>query len=417
MSSSSLIATILGIPDIPSIVEVNVRVAPGTNQRLIFKMPLNVKAPVVAVEPDLEGKHLNNKVYQWLKLNFPDGRIGWVRDDLVTIEGDGTRFGYGVISQPLLAFSLTRDLTAPSTPAPQPPPVPTPPTPPTPPTNTPPSPPDSGTGGNAYVTARVQGGVNVRSAPSIRANPPLGRLKFGDRLKILGVSPDREFPNNLRWINVEYQTRSGWIREDVVRLDGNYQRFELGSPDAYPPPMFNCQWQRDFNTDSTYYDVVHHGWDFSARVGEPVLAGPKVGTVIRTFRCTRCTPSAPSTVDQGLGIGNPAVLSDPAWGYGYGNYVIVRYLNEHLPESTRAALAKRSLPGAHIYAMYAHLSSIDCAQGQTLIGGIRLGACGNTGNSSGSHLHLELRASFSPDEANWSGMFRNLLTPAVLFLR
>jgi hypothetical protein len=422
MSSSSLIATVIGIPDIPSIVEVNVRIAPGTNQRLIFKVPLNVQAPVVAVAPDLEAKGLNNKVYQWLKLNFPDGRIGWVRDDLITIEGDGTRFGYGVILQPLLAFALTRDLNAPTTPTvptPQPP-VNPPPSTPTPPpvTSQPPHiPPVTSSTANATVTARVQGGVNVRSAPSIKANPPLGRLKFGDRLKVLGVSPDQEFPNNLRWINVEYQTRSGWIREDVVRLEGDYSSFQLGNPDAYPPPMLNCQWQRDFNIDPRYYDVVHHGWDFSARVGEPILAGPKVGTVIRTFRCTRCTPSAPSSVDQGLGLGNPSVLNDPAWGNGYGNYVIVRYLNEHLPESTKAALAKRSLPGAHLYAMYAHLSSIDCAQGQTLVGGIRLGACGNTGNSSGPHLHLEVRASFSPDETSWSGMFKNLVSPALLFLR
>jgi murein DD-endopeptidase MepM/ murein hydrolase activator NlpD len=416
MSSSPLIATILGIPSIPSIVEVNVRVAPGTNQNLIFKIPLKVKAPVVAVEPDIEGKNLDSKVYQWLKLNFPDGRIGWVRDDLVTIEGDGTRFGYGVISQPLLAFSLTRKPatstpSAPSTPTtppqapPQAPPV------------TPPTPPATPPAADATAIARVQGGVNVRSAPSIKANPPLGRLQFGERLKILGVKPDQDFPNNLRWINVQYKGSNGWLREDVVRLDGTYQLFDLASPDAYPTPMRNCQWQRDFNTDPKYYDIVHQGWDFSARVGEPVLAGPKVGTVTRTFRCTRCTLSAPSAMDQGLGLGNPAVLSDPAWGYGYGNYVIIRYLNEHLPASTKAALAKRNLTGAHLYTMYAHLSSIDCAQGQTLVGGIQLGACGNTGNSSGSHLHLEVRASFSPEETQWSTMLKNLLTPAVLFLR
>ncbi len=411
MSSSSFVATILGIPSIPSIVEVNVRAAPGTNQPMTFKVPLRIRASVVDVAPDVEGRGLSNKVYHWLKLDFSDGRSGWVRDDLITVEGDGSRFGYGFISRPLLAFALTRQAVTP--PAPE-----APPTTPAPPPATDPLP---GSGSTpvrmAHVIARVQGGVNIRSAPSLRVNPPLGRLQFGEKLRILGVMPDQNFPNNLRWINVEYQNRSGWVREDVVRLEGEYDQFELGTRDAYPTPMENCFWQRDFNIDPKYYDVVHHGWDFSARIGEAVLAGPKGGTVMRTFRCTKCVPQAPSAVDQGLGLNNFAVLNDPAWGYGYGHYVIIRYLSDALPESTKQILGRRSLAGAHIYAMYAHLNSIECVEGQNVAGGARIGTCGNSGNSSGPHLHLEIRASFNPNDTNWSGMFRNLLSPALLFLR
>ncbi len=417
MSSSSLIATILGIPSIPSIVEVNIRAAPGTNQPLTFKVPLHIKASVAEVALDVEGRGLYNKTYQWLKLEFPDGRSGWVRDDLITIEGDGSRFGYGFIARPLLAFALTRSLSPAEPPAP-PDTSDAPPDTPAPPPATDPLPGSGSTPSRlAQVIARVQGGVNIRSAPSLRINPPIGRLSFGDKLTILGVMPDQNFPNNLRWINVEFQGRSGWVREDVVRLEGSYDMFQLAASDAYPPPMDNCTWQRDFNTDPQYYDAIHHGWDFSARVGEAVVAGPQGGTVMRTFRCIKCVPHAPSAVDQGMGLNNFAVLNDPAWGYGYGHYVIVRYLNDVLPESTKQGLGKRGLTGAHIYIMYAHLNSIECVEGQNVAGGARIGTCGNSGNSSGPHLHLEIRASLNPNDTNWSGMFRNLLSPAMLFLR
>ena len=45
------------------------------------------------MQPDQDNNALNGKVYQWFRLQFPNGATGWVRDDLVSLEGDGT-FGY-----------------------------------------------------------------------------------------------------------------------------------------------------------------------------------------------------------------------------------------------------------------------------------------------------------------------------------
>src|SRR3712207_7434676 len=51
------------------------------------------------------------------------------------------------------------------------------------------------------------------------------------------------------------------------------------------------------------------------------------------------------------------------WGGGYGHYVIVRYLHEQLPQSTRENLAAMGKPGNHIFVMYAHLHTRTVQEG------------------------------------------------------
>ena len=49
------------------------------------------------------------------------------------------------------------------------------------------------------------------------------------------------------------------------------------------------------------------------------------------------------------------------------------------------------------WVIYAHLSKLDVKAGDIVKAGQRIGASGNTGNSSGPHLHFELR-----DAIRWS---------------
>jgi hypothetical protein len=49
-------------------------------------------------------------------------------------------------------------------------------------------------------------------------------------------------------------------------------------------------------------------------------------------------------------------------------------------------------PSIHSHSFYAHLVQVDVEAGQIVAQGERLGASGNTGNSTGPHLHFELRA-------------------------
>lgn len=436
MAQQSFLATILGIPHIPSITQVNVRSGPGTNQDLIFKTDLGVKAFVQDVLVDVEENNRDGKVYQWFQLLFPDETIGWVRDDLIEVEGDGTQFGYGFVSQRSLAFELLRQpvaagvLATDSTPTPDTEVTPVPtietevtPTPtfetevmPSPTTESevvPESEPAATTA--AHATTMSLNGVNLRGGPSTTYNV-VSRMAFKSRGEILDVQPEEGGGSRFCWVKINFDGTQGWIREDFLRLDGGYEAFGLAHADAYPAPLANSWWIRDWNLDPNF-TVVHYGWDFAANVGEPVLAGSQGGTVTSQLVCTRCTPAQPSTLDQGFSLGDSRIFNDPAWGYGYGNAVIVRYLNEQLPQSTRDELTRRNFPGAHLFAIYAHLNSIDVRVGQDVMANQQIGTVGNTGNSTGAHLHLEIRAWNNPDETSFGRMLSNRLDPVVLFRR
>ncbi len=96
-----------------------------------------------------------------------------------------------------------------------------------------------------------------------------------------------------------------------------------------------------------------HGWngiDFAAPKGSPVLAAA-AGTVI--------------------------VSRMGGWNGGYGNYVVIDH-------------------GDGTQTLYAHLSSDNVSVGQSVAKGQQIGGVGNTGKSTGFHLHFEVRGAKNP---------------------
>ncbi len=96
----------------------------------------------------------------------------------------------------------------------------------------------------------------------------------------------------------------------------------------------------------------HHGVDIAAPIGTGVMAS-RAGTVVHVTN--GCNPT-----------------SSPGCGGGFGNYIVV---------SHHGGMAT----------LYAHLSSVDVGSGTRVSAGQRIGAIGNSGNSTGPHLHFEVR--------------------------
>ncbi|HEX2908810.1 MAG TPA: peptidoglycan DD-metalloendopeptidase family protein, partial [Phototrophicaceae bacterium] len=253
-------------------------------------------------------------------------------------------------------------------------------------------------------------GANVRTGPG--SNTIIVKLAFNTALVILDVQPE---PNSAyRWVKITLPTGGeGWMREDTLRYNASAASLGLTKADLYPPPMASCWWVRGFVGPLP----EHTGWDLGAKTGEPITCGPLGGLVIKSLACAKCTPERPSVKEYGIQVGDASIFTDASWNFGYGHYIIVRYLNEHLPASTQQALTKRGLGGMHLYCMYAHLNSRAVEAGQPLAPNTVIAGCGDTGNSEATHLHLEMRASANANDSNFAGMKKNLLDPGLLFSR
>ncbi|MEU9214576.1 M23 family metallopeptidase [Streptomyces sp. NPDC048415] len=102
-----------------------------------------------------------------------------------------------------------------------------------------------------------------------------------------------------------------------------------------------------FNQAGSMWQSTHSGQDFAVASGTEVLAAHG-GTVVKT---------------GGNGAGD---------GPAYGNAIVIKH-------------------GNGTYSQYAHLSRIDVKVGQVVTTGQHIALSGNTGNSSGPHLHFEIR--------------------------
>lgn len=68
----------------------------------------------------------------------------------------------------------------------------------------------------------------------------------------------------------------------------------------------------------------------------------------------------------------PGTVVSAGWSGSYGNEVVIQHSDG-------------------MYSQYAHLSSLEVSAGQTVSGGQQIGLSGSTGNSTGPHLHFEVR--------------------------
>ncbi|MFE9764937.1 M23 family metallopeptidase [Streptomyces sp. NPDC005808] len=116
---------------------------------------------------------------------------------------------------------------------------------------------------------------------------------------------------------------------------------------AWVDPVKKYTLSASFAQAGTMWSSTHSGQDFAVVTGTPVVAAHG-GTVVKAG-------------PNGAGDG-------PA----YGNAIVIKH-------------------GNGTYSQYAHLSKVKVKAGQVVKTGQRIALSGNTGNSSGPHLHFEIR--------------------------
>ncbi|MFR9795238.1 M23 family metallopeptidase [Streptomyces sp. MS06] len=112
-------------------------------------------------------------------------------------------------------------------------------------------------------------------------------------------------------------------------------------------PVKKYRLSATFHQAGSMWQSTHSGQDFAVPSGTNVMAAHG-GTVVKAG-------------PNGAGDG-------PA----YGNAIVIKHSNG-------------------VYSQYAHLSRIDVKVGQVVTTGQHIARSGNTGNSSGPHLHFEIR--------------------------
>ncbi|MFI8192918.1 M23 family metallopeptidase [Streptomyces sp. NPDC085946] len=116
---------------------------------------------------------------------------------------------------------------------------------------------------------------------------------------------------------------------------------------SWVDPVKTYKLSASFAQAGGMWQSTHSGQDFAVPTGTPVLAVHD-GTVVKA---------------GGNGAGD---------GPAYGNAVVIKH-------------------GNGSYSQYAHLSKVNVKIGQAVKTGQKIALSGNTGNSSGPHLHFEIR--------------------------
>jgi murein DD-endopeptidase MepM/ murein hydrolase activator NlpD len=143
-----------------------------------------------------------------------------------------------------------------------------------------------------------------------------------------------------------------------------------------------------------YLDGKHKGVDFLGPIGLQLLAGGD-GVVYQSDRCSLCLPDRPSWIQNGItiDIANRQNLFSTVtpWNYGFGNLVVIRHEFNALPKNARDWMSANGYNGWFAYVFYGHMSEIFVNLNAVVSAGTVVGTLGNSGNSTGPHVHVEVR--------------------------
>lgn len=185
-------------------------------------------------------------------------------------------------------------------------------------------------------------GVNLRSGPAMDQRV-LAVIPINTRLSVTFRSADG------RWGQVAYNGLSGWV--DLQFLASLDAASPAPAPAPSDTPSGRYVWPVAGRSITTPYSAAHLGIDIDQY---PVGGNPVVAIAAGRVSFVG---------------GNPCC--------SYGLYVKVQHADGN--ES-----------------WYAHLQSFSVTEGQQVSQGQTLGLSGNTGNSTGAHLHFEIHVGGAP---------------------
>jgi murein DD-endopeptidase MepM/ murein hydrolase activator NlpD len=205
------------------------------------------------------------------------------------------------------------------------------------------------------------------------ANSPV--LHMGSMIGVHSLATPGVYPLTLVFTNANGQTTQYQVRVSV--LDGGYGQENIDVPTERQDLL-------DSTTVQTELDkvVAVTGGNSPQRFFSDLIALPAPGAVTSQYGTRRTYTGSTATTfhggaDFGGAVGTP--IYAPMGG------VVV--LAEQLEVRGRAVIIDH---GWGVYTGYWHLSEIFVEVGQTVGKGLPIGALGNTGLSTGAHLHWEM---------------------------
>ena len=239
---------------------------------------------------------------------------------------------------------------------------------------------------------RIAERFNIKPETLLGGNPQLSEesnlLQIDDELIILpvdGVLHDVSPGESLESISALYDVPV----DDIIGYTPNNLEFPYrlypGTQVLVPGAVRDL-----FVWEPPSLESVRSSNSYWAGQAQPLIVG--TGTFVWPVGARRITQVywyGHQAIDVGLVEGSPVYASDSgtvtyaAWSpYCFGNLIVVNH-------------------GNGFETFYAHLSSINVVPGQIVYQGNVIGASGNTGCSSGPHIHFEIRVNGNRDDPIW----------------
>jgi murein DD-endopeptidase MepM/ murein hydrolase activator NlpD len=196
----------------------------------------------------------------------------------------------------------------------------------------------------------VNGGLVLRDGPST-ASVAITIIPYNTEVVVLSIDKD--------WVNIIYDKYTGWARKDYIRIAPVVTKVSLLRPVAGPISQYFSENPANY---SKFNLQGHEGVDFAVPIGTPVKSAA-AGMIAAVYTDNKTA---------------------------YGTYIVV----QHTFGTT----------------LYAHLSAVTCTVGQSVSMGTVIAKTGNTGNSTGPHLHF----GFKPLPINTANGYNGYVDPMPL---